>query len=74
MRRFYAYLDWKVKIPRIRHGEKSSIETLISEEVLLSGMCLRNEERDLIPWVGIVDYHKLANVLFNFLARKTEKG
>jgi CRISPR-associated protein Cas1 len=31
-RRFYAYLDWKVGIPRVGHGDKSSIETLISEE------------------------------------------
>ena len=34
-RMFYAYLDWHVRIPRIRHGDRSSIETLISEEALL---------------------------------------
>jgi CRISPR-associated endonuclease Cas1 len=53
MRRFYAYLDWKVRIPRVRHGDKSSIETLINEEALLLGMYLRNERKDWIPRVGI---------------------
>jgi len=42
-RRFYAYLDWKVKIPRIGHGNKSSIEYL------------RNEKKEWIPRVGNVD-------------------
>jgi len=37
-RRFYAYFDWKVRIPRIGHGERSSIETLISEEASLIAM------------------------------------
>jgi hypothetical protein len=44
-----------VRIPRIRHGDKSSIETMISEETLLLGMYLRNEKRGWIPRVGIVD-------------------
>jgi len=26
VRRFYAYLDWKVKIPRVRQGNKSSMK------------------------------------------------
>ena len=55
MRRFYAYLNWKVKIPRIRHGDKSSIETLVGEEALLLGMYLRNETRDWMPRVRIED-------------------
>ncbi|MCJ7561197.1 hypothetical protein MUO79_11390 [Candidatus Bathyarchaeota archaeon] len=55
MRRFYAYLDWHVRVPRIRHGERSSIETLISEEALLLGMYLRNEKKDWLPRVGIAE-------------------
>lgn len=43
IKRFNTYLDWKVRIPRIRHGNKSSIETLINEEALLLGMYLRQE-------------------------------
>ena len=53
MRRFYAYLDCKVQIPRIRHGYKSSIETLINEEALLLGMYLRNETKNWIPRISI---------------------
>jgi hypothetical protein len=53
MRRFYAYLDWKVRVPRVRHGDKSSIETLINEEALLLGMYLRNEKKDWVPRIGI---------------------
>jgi CRISPR-associated protein Cas1 len=52
-RRFYAYLDWKVRIPRIGHGNKSSIETLISEESSLLAMYLRSEKKDWIPRIGI---------------------
>ena len=46
MGRFHAYLDWKVRIPRIGHGNKSSIETLISEEASLLAMYIRNEKKD----------------------------
>lgn len=53
MRKFYAYLDWKVRIPRIRHGNKSSIETLINEETLLLGMYLRNEKKEWIPRIVV---------------------
>lgn len=52
-RRFYAYLDWHIKIPRIRHGDRSSIETLISEEALLLAMYLRNEKKYWIPRIEI---------------------
>jgi CRISPR-associated protein Cas1 len=49
MRRFYAYLDWHVQIPRIRHGNRSSIETIISEEASLLAMYLRNEGTEWVP-------------------------
>ena len=52
-RRFYAYLDWKVKIPRIGHGNKSSIETLITEEASLLAMYLRAEIKEWVPRIGI---------------------
>jgi CRISPR-associated protein Cas1 len=54
-RRFYAYLDWKVRIPRVGHGDKSSIETLISEEASILAMYLRNEKIDWCPRIGITD-------------------
>jgi len=53
MRRFYAYLDWHINIARIRHGNRSSIETLISEECYLLASYIRNEKKDWLPRIGI---------------------
>jgi CRISPR/Cas system-associated endonuclease Cas1 len=39
----------EVEIPRIKHGYKQSIDTLISEEALLFAKYLRNERPDWIP-------------------------
>ena len=39
----------KVKIPRIRIGDKQETETLISEEALLFAMYLRGEKSSCIP-------------------------
>jgi CRISPR-associated protein Cas1 len=52
-KRFYAYLDWKVRIPRIGHGNRSSIETLINEETSLLAKYIRNEQKSWIPRIGI---------------------
>lgn len=52
-KRFYAYLDWKVAIPRIGHGNKSSVETLISDEASLLASYLRNEKKEWQPRLGI---------------------
>jgi len=38
-----------VEIPRIKVGERQTIETLISEEALLFVKYLRNEKKDWIP-------------------------
>ena len=53
MRKFYAYLDWHVRILRIRRGKRSSIETLINEEASLLASYLRNEKKDWHPRIGI---------------------
>jgi len=50
---FYAYLDWKVRIPRIRHGNRQSLETLINEEALLFAKFIRNERETWIPRIAI---------------------
>lgn len=42
----------KINVPRIRHGEKQEIETLISEEALLFAMYLRGERPTWIPRVA----------------------
>jgi CRISPR-associated protein Cas1 len=39
----------KVEIPRIRHGKRQTVETLINEETLLLAMFLRNEVREWNP-------------------------
>jgi CRISPR-associated protein Cas1 len=54
---FYGYLDWKVKIPRIRHGYKQSLETLISEESLLFAKYLRNEREAWTPRIALPLYY-----------------
>jgi hypothetical protein len=38
-----------VEIPRIKVGERQTIETLISEEALLFAKYLRNERENWIP-------------------------
>ncbi len=45
---FKAYVD----IPRIKVGEKQTIETLINEEALLFAKYLRNEKKEWIPRIG----------------------
>lgn len=46
---FYGYLEQKVDIPRIKHGNRQSIETLISEECLLLAKYLRGKRKTWIP-------------------------
>lgn len=38
-----------VKVPRIRHGSRQTLETLINEEALLLAKFLRNERSNWIP-------------------------
>ena len=45
--------DRKVELPRIMHGNKQTIDTLISEEAILLAKYLRNERKDWIPRTGI---------------------
>jgi CRISPR-associated protein Cas1 len=46
---FYSYLEQKVDIPRIKHGNRQSVETLIAEECLLLAKYLRGERKTWIP-------------------------
>lgn len=39
----------KVEIPRIKHGKKQTLDTLISEEALLLAKFLRKERKGWIP-------------------------
>jgi len=53
MRDFYAYLEGKVEVPRIRHGFKQTLETLIHEEAFLLAKYLRNERKTWVPRITI---------------------
>jgi CRISPR-associated protein Cas1 len=47
------FLEKKIQIPRIRHGSKQQIETLINEEALLLAKYLRNEIETWKPRIAI---------------------
>ena len=47
--------DSEVEIPRIKHGSKQTIDTLISEEALLFAKYLRNERKDWNPRIPIIE-------------------
>jgi len=53
MRGLNAYLESKVEVPRIRHGSKQTLETLINEEALLLAKYLRNERKTWIPRIAV---------------------
>lgn len=52
--RLNQLFESKVEIPRIRVGKEQEIETLISEEALMLGMYPRDERKDWIPRIGII--------------------
>jgi len=45
----------KVKIPRIRHGKRQTIDTLINEEALLLAKFLRNERKEWNPRIPAIN-------------------
>jgi len=53
MRSLNAYLESKVEVPRIRHGSKQTLETLINEEALLLAKYLRNERKTWVPRIAV---------------------
>lgn len=55
MRKLNSFFESTVEIPRIRHGNKQTLETLINEEALLLARYLRKETREWIPRIGSVD-------------------
>jgi hypothetical protein len=48
------YFETLVEVPRIKVGERQTIETLINEETLLFAKYLRNEKKGWIPRVEII--------------------
>ncbi len=51
MAKLNDYFETVIEIPRMKKGERQTIETLISEEALLFAQYLRNERRDWNPRV-----------------------
>ncbi len=49
MKKLNLYFESKVEIPRIKHGQRQSLETLINEEALLFAKYLRHERETWIP-------------------------
>ena len=51
-RKLSGYFERKVEIPRIRHGSRQTIETLINEEAYLLARFLRKEQPSWIPRIS----------------------
>jgi len=45
----------EVEIPRIRHGKRQTLDTLITEEALLLAKYLRNEQNSWIPRIPLTN-------------------
>jgi hypothetical protein len=54
MKKLNLYFEKKVKVPRIRVGERQTLETLINEEALLFAKYIRNERQMWIPRTPII--------------------
>jgi len=53
MRDFNTYFEGRVEVPRIRHGSKQTLETLINEEALLLAKYLRDERKTWVPRITV---------------------
>jgi len=53
MRQLDGYFESMVEIPRMKVGERQTIETLISEEALLFAKYLRNEKETWHPRIAL---------------------
>jgi CRISPR-associated protein Cas1 len=49
MKKLNAYFESIVEVPRIKHGNRQTLETLINEEVMLLAQHLRNERPEWSP-------------------------
>lgn len=51
-RKLYSYFESMVEIPRMKHGKRQTIETLINEEAFLLVQYLRNEHETWAPRIA----------------------
>ena len=54
MKGLYRYFNFKVEVPRIRVGERMTIETLINEEASLLAKFLRDERDTWTPRIAVL--------------------
>jgi len=54
MKRLHEFFECKVNVPRVRIGNRQTIETLFNEEALLLAKFLRNERENWIPRIGVI--------------------
>jgi CRISPR-associated protein Cas1 len=54
MRNLTEYFEKTVNVKRICHGNKQTLDTMISEESLLLAKFLRNERKEWIPRIAII--------------------
>jgi len=54
--KLHAFFEFTVQIPRIKIGERQTIETLINEEALLFAKYLRSEKQTWIPRLASLTY------------------
>jgi CRISPR-associated protein Cas1 len=51
MRRLNSFFESMIEMPRVRHGNRQTVETFINEEALLMAKYLRNERQIWVPRV-----------------------
>jgi len=56
MNRLNSFFETTVEVPRVRHGNRQAVETLISEEALLLAKYLRNERQAWVPRLASLAY------------------
>jgi hypothetical protein len=52
MRKLDCLFESTIEIPRVRHGNKQTLETLVNEEALLLACYLRNEKQNWVPRIA----------------------
>jgi hypothetical protein len=53
-RQLNGYFEFKVEVPRIKHGQRQTLETLINEEALLFAKFLRHERETWTPRISVL--------------------
>ena len=54
LKKLYDYFESMVDIPRIKHGKRQSIETIINEESLLLAKYIINEKKMWVPRLSTI--------------------